>query len=656
MTKIKCFIVNLLFLTSCFLFFPSFVKAGVESTTTRKVFALSIGIDGFRCSETWQSAAKNDAVGLNKIFKNSNNILLLDSQATKQNILASLDKISRESTTNDIFIFTFAGGGRSYSTERLFYLLPFDSSCEEGENNGISSSVLREYFRRIRAKNKLIILDACNSSNVFEDSTNAFFENNSSLKMLNEENVLFIGTDKSAQERTFKDENGNETMNGIISRVVLDGLTGKADISLDQMIDSRELEAFIYKEMFNEKYQDKIEAEAEGFSYSPVNPRTGKVEKYFRPASPARVDVKYSPRIISRGEPFQITQFVKKTEKQTNSTKNKKEEQNNEKTSNSQSSLKNSRSEPILSNNNSSKIPEWKGESYAVLFANDQYDKPSIWRDLKNPQNDVKAIAKELRERYGFKEVEIHTNLSTFEIYEVIENLKSKKFSNEKEDQLFIFFAGHGVSNADGKGGYYVGRDSPSTPISFRNESLFVSLNGIMTTFDNLPIANVMVIFDACYAGKIWEPATVLRKQIGNLIFPENENHLFEKVAFSQQSNNSKLLTSSFVVNNLWNTRQDLSKFQYAKRIMKNKTRIIVTSGNRPVDDWFMREDGTKSDYSPFAYQFLKALQTNGGEDEVLTSSDYKPFIDKLQVEPTIGNLEGSDGDFAFVKREISNR
>ena len=59
------------------------------------------------------------------------------------------------------------------------------------------------------------------------------------------------------------------------------------------------------------------------------------------------------------------------------------------------------------------------GEDYALLFANDKYDNRE-WSTLKNPKNDVRDIAKELKEKYGFKGVDIRENLTTQEIYDTI--------------------------------------------------------------------------------------------------------------------------------------------------------------------------------------------------------------------------------------------
>ncbi|MDH3492793.1 MAG: hypothetical protein OEM82_04525, partial [Acidobacteriota bacterium] len=95
-----------------------------------------------------------------------------------------------------------------------------------------------------------------------------------------------------------------------------------------------------------------------------------------------------------------------------------------------------------------------------------------------------------------------------------------------------------------------------------------------------------------------------------------------------------------------------LTRFRYAKREMGSRSRSIITSGDRPVYDSVSLGDGTISDHSPFAIAFLEALRTDGGELEVLTIAGIKLKIDGLEIRPQIGRLSGTDGEFAFVKRD----
>jgi hypothetical protein len=291
---------------------------------------------------------------------------------------------------------------------------------------------------------------------------------------------------------------------------------------------------------------------------------------------------------------------------------------------------------------------EWKGKSYALLFANDTFDDGG-WQKLKNPQNDVRDVARELTERYGFIEAVVKPNLTTDEIYNTIENYqdgKDKDF-NTTEDQLFIFFAGHGIADKYNKG-FYVGRDSPSS-LTRESEGKFVSLDGVLNAIDRIPVEHIMVVFDACYAGDIWKPSIQLIQE--NAFFKDELRDLliagliepYTRKIVMPDKFLQPALTDSF------NAAQ-ISKLAYAKRKMKDRSRRVLTSGDKPVPDGWRRSDGSMSDNSPFADAFLQALRTSGGNFGVLITPEIVPFIDKLQNEPQIGKLSGSNGDFVFVR------
>ena len=89
-------------------------------------------------------------------------------------------------------------------------------------------------------------------------------------------------------------------------------------------------------------------------------------------------------------------------------------------------------------------------KDYALLFATDKYDN---WSDLVNPVNDATTISQELKDRYGF-EVELVENPTQDEMLVKIREYSQKKY--KPQDQLFIFFAGHGQFDETFGDGYVV--------------------------------------------------------------------------------------------------------------------------------------------------------------------------------------------------------
>ncbi|HNL39769.1 MAG TPA: caspase family protein, partial [Saprospiraceae bacterium] len=99
---------------------------------------------------------------------------------------------------------------------------------------------------------------------------------------------------------------------------------------------------------------------------------------------------------------------------------------------------------------------EWRmpaaraGKDRALFFLVNEYNDP-LYDDFKNPEgNPIKdghAIAKLLREQYGF-ETEILENPSLGDIGDKINEYAARYLSNEWDStgQLMIYFSGHGES------------------------------------------------------------------------------------------------------------------------------------------------------------------------------------------------------------------
>jgi hypothetical protein len=150
-----------------------------------------------------------------------------------------------------------------------------------------------------------------------------------------------------------------------------------------------------------------------------------------------------------------------------------------------------------------------------------------------------------------------------------------------------------------------------------------------------------MVVFDACFAGQIWKPATQTQEETAE--YKPNKKTLQFTFGFNSFGQG---IGSSM---NFVNTQDDFDPLVYAKTKMKNRSRIIFTSGDEPVLDSWVKPDGTISEHSPFADAFIRALQTKGNDGKVLISTEFIPFIDKLKPQSQRGKLSGSDADFVFI-------
>jgi len=128
------------------------------------------------------------------------------------------------------------------------------------------------------------------------------------------------------------------------------------------------------------------------------------------------------------------------------------------------------------------------GKYYALIIGNDTY---STYPALKSAAADAKAIGGVLQSKYGY-DVKLLTNANRFEILSALNDMRETLKEN---DNLLVYYAGHGeIDNS--RQGYWLPVDAqtsaPNTWISNR------AVSDILTTMD---AKHVLVIADSCYSG-----------------------------------------------------------------------------------------------------------------------------------------------------------
>ena len=238
-------------------------------------------------------------------------------------------------------------------------------------------------------------------------------------------------------------------------------------------------------------------------------------------------------------------------------------------------------------------------KDYAILFATDKFDN---WSDLVNPINDAEAIAKELTERYGF-EVEIVKDAEQNEVMTKMRELAQRKY--KPQDQLMIFFAGHGVYDEVFGEGFVVARNSIRNDVS---KNTYISHNRIRSNIDNIPCQHIFLAMDVCFGGT------------------------FDPVLASSRAA----------------AYEETNDQEYLVKKLSKKTRKYLTSGGKEYVS-----DGVRGHHSHFAAGMLEALKTNGGPDRILILDEIKIYMERLKTTPRFGEF-GSDekgSDFVFVAK-----
>jgi hypothetical protein len=238
-------------------------------------------------------------------------------------------------------------------------------------------------------------------------------------------------------------------------------------------------------------------------------------------------------------------------------------------------------------------------KDYILLFATDQYDH---WTDLVNPIDDAQSLAKILKEKYAF-EVEILENPNQDDVYNKLRDYAERRF--KPQDQLMIFFAGHGYFDDTFGEGFVVAKNSLEND---KAKTSYISHNRLRGILQNIPCEHIFLAMDVCFGGT-FDPV----------------------IASSRGMDAGETTDAEFLV-----------------RKLGQRTRKYLTSGGKEYVS-----DGIPGKHSPFTLKLLEAFSAGGGGDKILTMSEIKSYVEKLKPEPRMGSFgdDKPESDFVFVSR-----
>jgi uncharacterized caspase-like protein len=232
------------------------------------------------------------------------------------------------------------------------------------------------------------------------------------------------------------------------------------------------------------------------------------------------------------------------------------------------------------------------GNYYALVIGNNDY---RSLPKLKTAVNDSVAIARLLQDEYRFQT----TLLTDATRGQILRSLNDYRKMLGKNDNLLIYYAGHGWLDSAADEGYWLPidatRDDPVNWIA--NSSITAAIKAINAK-------HVMVVADSCYSGKLMRGVSVREKSTGGAL---------EKLA-------------------------------------GRRTRVVMSSGGlEPV------ADAGIGDHSIFSAALIEALNRNKGilNGTQLFEQVRKPVMNNADQTPEYADIHkaGHDGgDFLFVR------
>jgi len=152
----------------------------------------------------------------------------------------------------------------------------------------------------------------------------------------------------------------------------------------------------------------------------------------------------------------------------------------------------------------SNEVASGPQRNYALLFGTDLYTDPGFDK-LSNPIRDVETIGKLLKEEFGF-DVTIIKNPTLDRIETTLSEFRDGK-NYGSNDQLFIFFAGHGVYDEKSKMGYLVANDSKVKDPNYKSYLSYSDLGN--KYLKNISCNRIFLVLDACFAGSFFDNNSV---------------------------------------------------------------------------------------------------------------------------------------------------
>lgn len=243
----------------------------------------------------------------------------------------------------------------------------------------------------------------------------------------------------------------------------------------------------------------------------------------------------------------------------------------------------------------------------ALIIGNDRYrDKDKHWKPLKTAVSDARAVKNLLETSYGFSDVNVLENATRRDVLQAFESLSKKVLPN---DNVLVYYAGHGFMETDTQKGFWVPVDAQGTDKTtyLRNSTIRDELTTIASR-----AKHTLLVSDSCFSGSLLRRGTR-----GISVNTDNE--------------------------------------QYYKKVSNKKSvQIMAAGGLEFVDDNYQ-----SSDHSPFTYFFLNELKNN--DRPMLTLSELSTNVEKAVANnvdqvPESGVLQGAGdelGEFIFIKVDV---
>lgn len=212
-----------------------------------KLYILAVGISNYKDPSLKLNFAHKDAEDFakemtkqkGKLYEDVKVKLLLNENATKDEILDGLDWLQKETTHKDLAMVFIAGHGVN-DNSGIYYFLPYNVDIEKLKRTGLPFSDIKNTVASIAGKVTMFV-DTCHSGNVMgkravTDITGVINE------LTSAENGVVVFSSSTGRQYSLEDPTWG---NGAFTKALVEGLQGRADLLGKGKITINMLDAFI---------------------------------------------------------------------------------------------------------------------------------------------------------------------------------------------------------------------------------------------------------------------------------------------------------------------------------------------------------------------------------------------------------------------------
>jgi len=145
---------------------------------------------------------------------------------------------------------------------------------------------------------------------------------------------------------------------------------------------------------------------------------------------------------------------------------------------------------------------EGSGKYHAIIISENQYQDDKI-KDLNEPKNDADKLTSILVSKYFFKQDDIIRLVDPTRA-NILDAIEQKRKSLSVDDNLIIFYAGHGYWDEGLKMGYWLPSDAKKD-----SKSNWVSNTDLTLYLSAFESNHVLLVADACFSGGIFKTRSI---------------------------------------------------------------------------------------------------------------------------------------------------